>query len=146
MTVNEASPAARPSRFAEQNHDRLFAAAWALQGCGTGSAVRMVVPVSATPRPCVGLWRLRMERQGMPHRMQLAILREINDHRSVGWPTMSVIFPRSDERDYVRALDLLVSEGAVETPLTRLGVRVLAAAGRLTLTETGQQRLGGDEC
>jgi hypothetical protein len=83
-----------------------------------------------------------VEQQGMQQRVQLAILREIHDQRSLGWPSMSVIFPGSDERDYVRALHLLVSDGAVEAPPTQLGVRVLAAAGRLTLTETGRRKLG----
>jgi hypothetical protein len=55
-----------------------------------------------------------MEREGMQQRVQIAILREINDQRSVGWPTMSLICPGSDERDYLRALDLLVSAGAVQ--------------------------------
>jgi hypothetical protein len=82
-----------------------------------------------------------MEQQSMQQRVQLAILREINDQRCVGWPTMAVVCPRSDERDYVRALDLLVSEGAVDAPAARQGLRVLAAAGRLTLTETGRHRL-----
>jgi hypothetical protein len=82
-----------------------------------------------------------MEQQSMQQRVQLAILREIHDQRSVGWPTMGVICPHSDERDYVRALDLLFSEGAVDAPAARQELRVLAAAGRLTLTQTGQQRL-----
>jgi hypothetical protein len=82
-----------------------------------------------------------MERQDMQQRVQIAILREISDHRSVGWPTMSVICPRSDERDYLRALDLLFSAGAVEAPQASQGLRVLAAAGQLTLTQTGQQRV-----
>jgi hypothetical protein len=86
-----------------------------------------------------------MERQGMQQRMQIAILREINDQRSFGWPTMSLICPQSDERDYLRALDLLVGAGAVEASSVGQGLRVLAAAGRLTLTEIGQQQLDDDD-
>ena len=51
-----------------------------------------------------------MEQQSMQQRVQLAILREINDQRSVGWPTMAVVCPRSDERDCVRPQDLLFNE------------------------------------
>jgi hypothetical protein len=82
-----------------------------------------------------------MEQQSMQERVQLAILREINDQRSVGWPTMSVICPHSDERDYMRALDLLYETGAVETPAAGQELRILAAAGQLALTPTGQYRL-----
>ena len=85
-----------------------------------------------------------MEQQDMQDRVQLAILREINAERSVGWQTISVSCPRSDERDYVRALDLLVKAGAVEGPAVCQELRVLAAAGHLTLTPDGQRRLDRD--
>jgi hypothetical protein len=54
---------------------------------------------------------------------------------------MAVVCPNSDERDYVRALDLLFNDGAVDAPAACQALRGLAAAGRLTLTETGRQRL-----
>jgi hypothetical protein len=54
---------------------------------------------------------------------------------------MAVVCPRSDERDYVRAVDLLFKEGAVDAPAARQELRVLAAAGQLTLTPAGQYRL-----
>jgi hypothetical protein len=82
-----------------------------------------------------------MERKNVQQRVQLAILRGINDQRSVGWPTMSVICPRSDERDYTRALQLLFHDGAVEAPQARQDLRALAAAGHLRLTKSGQKRL-----
>jgi hypothetical protein len=77
----------------------------------------------------------------MQQRVQLAILREVRDQRGVCWSTMAVICPYSDERDYERALELLYNDGAVDAPAERQELRVLAAAGYLTLTETGLQRL-----
>ena len=85
-----------------------------------------------------------MERQGMQQRVQLAILREIHDQRKVGWPTMSVLVPHSDERDYVRALEILYNTGAIETPAALKELRVFGAAGQLTLTRAGQHRLDHD--
>ena len=45
---------------------------------------------------------------------------------------------------YVRALDLLVKARAVERPAVCQELRVLAAAGHLTLTPNGQLRLDRD--
>jgi hypothetical protein len=82
-----------------------------------------------------------MEQLSMQHRVQIAILRQINEQNSVGRPTMSVVCPGADERDYPRALDLLFSEGAIVAPPAPHGLHILAVAGRPTLTQTGQQRL-----
>lgn len=85
-----------------------------------------------------------MERKSMQQRVQLAILREVHDQRSVGWPTMSVLVPHADERDFVRALELLYDTGAIETPAALQELRVFGAAGQLTLTRAGQHRLDHD--
>jgi hypothetical protein len=78
--------------------------------------------------------------QGMQQRVQLAILRELHDRRSVGWRTTAVICPPGTSVN-VRARVSRTTPGPSMLRRGRQELPAIAAAGRRTLTETGQRRL-----